>query len=92
VGGSPIRTRKTVGLPQRLQAVTRLIDIRAETYLAFVEDLPSQEAFADMVNGITDHAWQDYVGFTVYEVPPMAGDPNYKSITDRGRDWVFENS
>src|SRR6266478_2938703 len=49
--------------PQRLQGVLRLIDILAETYLPFVEDIPSQEALMAMVNGIMDQAWQEYVGF-----------------------------
>src|SRR6266478_6583363 len=76
--------------PQRLQGVLRLIDILAETYLPFVEDIPSQEALMAMVNGIMDQAWQEYVGFSVYQAPPMLEDPNYKSITDRGRHWVSE--
>lgn len=75
---------------QRLQAVIRLIDIRTEPYLALVDDMASQEAFMAMVNGIMDQAWQEYVGFSVYQAPPMREDPNYKSITDRGRHWVSE--
>jgi hypothetical protein len=81
---------KLLASPQRLQAVLRLIDIRIEPYLSLVDDMASQEAFMAMVNGITDQAWQDYVGFSVYQAPPMGEDPNYRSITDRGWHWVAE--
>jgi len=63
---------KLLASAQRLQAVLRLIDIRAEPYLALVDDMASQEAFMGMVNGITDQAWQDYVGLSVYQVPSDA--------------------
>lgn len=79
---------KRLASPQRLEAVLRLIDIRAEPYLSLVEDMESQGAFMAWVNGITDQAWEDYVGHSVYQATPFPGDPNYKSITDRGRHWV----
>jgi TIR domain len=79
---------KQLATPQRLVAVLRLIDIRAQVYLPLVNDLPSQEAYAAVVNGIMDQAWEDYVGFSVYFAAPMREDPNYKMITDRGRHWV----
>lgn len=76
--------------PHRLQAVLRLIDIRGELYLTLVNDMASQEAFMAMMNAFTDQAWEDYVGFSVYQAPPMEEDTNYKAITDRGRHWVSE--
>lgn len=79
---------KQLAMPQRLAAVLRLIDIRAEVYLPLVDDIPSQEAYAAVVNGIMDQAWEDYVGFSVYFAAPMREDPNYKMITDRGRYWI----
>jgi hypothetical protein len=76
--------------PQRLQAVLRLLDIRAAVYLGLVDDMASQEAFMAMVNSITDKAWHDCVGFSVYQAPPIPDDPYYKSIADRGSHWVSE--
>lgn len=81
---------KRLASPQRLEAVLRLIDIRAEPYLSLVDDMESQEAFMAMANGITDQAWEDYVGLSVYQAPPFPDDPNYKSITDRGWHWVTQ--
>jgi hypothetical protein len=81
---------KQFALPQRLQAVLRLIELCAKLYLALVDDMPSQEAFMWMVNAITDEAWQKYVGLSIYQIPPVPDDPNYKMITDRGRHWVSE--
>ena len=74
--------------PQRLGAVLRLIDIRAEAYLTLVDDVVSQDAFMAMMNSFTDQAWQDYVGFSVYQAPPLQDDPNYRTIRERGRRWV----
>lgn len=79
---------KQLAMPLRLAAILRLIDIRAEVYLPLVNDIPSQEAYAAVVNGIIDQAWEDYVGFSVYFVAPMREDPNYKMIADRGRHWI----
>jgi hypothetical protein len=73
---------------QRLLAVLRLIDIRAEVCLPLIDDIQSQEAYAAMVNGIMDQAWKDYVGVSVDFAPPMRDDPNYKMITDRGHYWI----
>lgn len=73
---------------QRLLAIIRLLDIRAQAFLAFVEGIDSQEPFAAMVRAFVDQAWQGYVGVAV---PPMDGDSNYKSIDDRGWYWVSES-
>ena len=87
---SLLEQEKLRASPQRLQAILRLIDLRAEPYFALVEDMASQEAFMGMMNGIMDQAWHDYVGFSVYLAPPMAEDPNYKAIADRGAHWISE--
>jgi hypothetical protein len=82
------RQANTVLTPQRFDVALQLLDIRAEAYLPLVNDIPSQEAYMELLRSIGDQAWQDFSGYPISVVHPFGGDPNFIAISKAVSRWT----
>jgi hypothetical protein len=75
---------------QRLGIVLRLLDIRAEAHLPFVDDIPSQETYMHLLSSFADRAWEDLTGYPVHIARPFPDDPKCVAISKAVSRWTEE--
>jgi len=83
-------TEKQMGTAARLEAVLRLLDMRARDYVELVTSMESQEAFMIVLGELGRQAWKEYTGFHIEMLQPAAGDTQYQTIQCRLSDWIGE--
>src|SRR5580700_10135526 len=76
--------------PDRMEAVLRLLDIRAAAYLQLVTDMESQEAFMTVLSELCRHAWLEFTGHPIEVLQPLPGDRQLNILNERVGHWLGE--